>query len=242
MLLPLGDAPVLVHSVRTALGRARRGPGAGRGPARGPGRRRGRGVAAPGRARGAGGGRRGHPARVGVGGACGCSRRPCGPARWTWWRSTTAPGRSPVVDLFEDTIAAARAHGGALPVVPLAEPLTVGGAVPEGRLAGVQTPQAFRRRGPAGGVHAGRRGRLRGHRHRLLPGAVRRRRRARRRGAGLAHQPQDHLRRGPGDGDGAARLAALDVRSCGPCRPTSVRSRRSRAGRRAGVRDRRPAG
>ena len=47
------------------------------------------------------------------------------------------------VDLFESTIAAARAHGGALPVVPLAEPLTVGGAVPSGRLAGVQTPQAF---------------------------------------------------------------------------------------------------
>ena len=47
------------------------------------------------------------------------------------------------VDLFEATIAAARAHGGALPVVPLAEPLTVGGAVPRGRLAGVQTPQAF---------------------------------------------------------------------------------------------------
>lgn len=41
--------------------------------------------------------------------------------------------------LFEATLAAARAHGGAIPVVPLAGVL---GA--SGQLVGVQTPQAFR--------------------------------------------------------------------------------------------------
>lgn len=50
--------------------------------------------------------------------------------------------------LFEETIAAAREDGGAIPVVPLAGLVTstagaVPGAVP-GALAGVQTPQAFR--------------------------------------------------------------------------------------------------
>ena len=46
--------------------------------------------------------------------------------------------------LFEETIAAAREHGGAIPVVALTSLLTTdAGAVP-GTLAGVQTPQAFR--------------------------------------------------------------------------------------------------
>jgi len=53
------------------------------------------------------------------------------------------------VGLFEETIAAARAHGGAIPVVPLPQLLTASGAQLPGedvhaRLAGVQTPQAFR--------------------------------------------------------------------------------------------------
>ncbi|NHC24286.1 2-C-methyl-D-erythritol 4-phosphate cytidylyltransferase [Nocardioides sp. IC4_145] len=49
-------------------------------------------------------------------------------------------------DLFGRTIAAAREHGGAIPVVPLTGVLPVdptGGPLPPG-LAGVQTPQAFR--------------------------------------------------------------------------------------------------
>ena len=111
------------------------------------------------------------------------------------------------VDLFEATIAAARRHGGALPVVALAEPLTVDGLVPGGRLAGVQTPQAFAAAALLAAYTRADRGRLRGHRHGLLPGAVRRRRRARRGGARLPHQPQDHLRRGSRDRRGAARLA-----------------------------------
>ncbi|GGO76978.1 IspD/TarI family cytidylyltransferase [Nocardioides deserti] len=49
-------------------------------------------------------------------------------------------------DLFARTIAAAREHGGAIPVVPLSGVLPVeptAGPLPPG-LAGVQTPQAFR--------------------------------------------------------------------------------------------------
>jgi len=48
------------------------------------------------------------------------------------------------IQLFEATIAAARADGGAIPVVPLTQLVAVdSSAVPDG-LAGVQTPQAFR--------------------------------------------------------------------------------------------------
>jgi len=46
--------------------------------------------------------------------------------------------------LFEDTIAAARAHGGAIPVVPLDGLVTAEARPAPGPLAGVQTPQAFR--------------------------------------------------------------------------------------------------
>jgi 2-C-methyl-D-erythritol 4-phosphate cytidylyltransferase len=48
-------------------------------------------------------------------------------------------------DLFEQTLAAARKHGGAIPVVPVDSVVRRDGA-PLGRpsLAGVQTPQAFR--------------------------------------------------------------------------------------------------
>lgn len=48
------------------------------------------------------------------------------------------------IPLFEATIAAARARGGAIPVVPLAQLLTAAGSRPPAALAGVQTPQAFR--------------------------------------------------------------------------------------------------
>ena len=53
------------------------------------------------------------------------------------------------VELFEETIAAARAQGGAIPVVPLPQLVTASGAHLPGddvhaSLAGVQTPQAFR--------------------------------------------------------------------------------------------------
>lgn len=46
--------------------------------------------------------------------------------------------------LFAETLAAAREHGGALPVVPLTHVVHAGGRRPEGDLVGVQTPQAFR--------------------------------------------------------------------------------------------------
>ena len=48
------------------------------------------------------------------------------------------------VALFEETIAAAREHGGAIPVVPLPQLVTTSGDAVPGVLAGVQTPQAFR--------------------------------------------------------------------------------------------------
>ncbi|MFC4787176.1 IspD/TarI family cytidylyltransferase [Nocardioides sp. MAHUQ-72] len=50
------------------------------------------------------------------------------------------------VGLFEATIAAAREHGGAIPVVPVGSllPRDPAAASVPGRLAGVQTPQAFR--------------------------------------------------------------------------------------------------
>ena len=47
-------------------------------------------------------------------------------------------------DLFAATLAAAREHGGAIPVVPLGSLHAVDGAVADGELVGVQTPQAFR--------------------------------------------------------------------------------------------------
>lgn len=48
------------------------------------------------------------------------------------------------VPLWAATIAAAREHGGAIPVVPLAQLLTTDLAPAPGPLVGVQTPQAFR--------------------------------------------------------------------------------------------------
>ena len=48
--------------------------------------------------------------------------------------------------LFAATIDAARAHGGAIPVVPLPQLLTSSATAVRGELAGVQTPQAFRAR------------------------------------------------------------------------------------------------
>ena len=48
------------------------------------------------------------------------------------------------IRLFEATIAAARADGGAIPVVPLTQLVATDASVVPGGLAGVQTPQAFR--------------------------------------------------------------------------------------------------
>ena len=48
------------------------------------------------------------------------------------------------VDLFERTVAAAREHGGAIPVVPIDDVVRRDGSPVSGDLAGVQTPQAFR--------------------------------------------------------------------------------------------------
>lgn len=47
-------------------------------------------------------------------------------------------------ELFDATIAAARAHGGAIPAAPLTQLVTRDLAPVTGELAGVQTPQAFR--------------------------------------------------------------------------------------------------
>ncbi len=47
-------------------------------------------------------------------------------------------------ELFEETIAAAREHGGALPVVRLSHLVHADGSRTGGDLVGVQTPQAFR--------------------------------------------------------------------------------------------------
>lgn len=47
-------------------------------------------------------------------------------------------------DLFASTLAAAREHGGAIPVVPLGSLLTDAGTPGGDDLVGVQTPQAFR--------------------------------------------------------------------------------------------------
>ena len=47
-------------------------------------------------------------------------------------------------DLFAATLAAAREHGGAIPVVPLGSLLTLEGTTGGDDLVGVQTPQAFR--------------------------------------------------------------------------------------------------
>ena len=47
-------------------------------------------------------------------------------------------------DLFERTVAAAREHGGAIPVVPIDDVVRRDGSPVAGDLAGVQTPQAFR--------------------------------------------------------------------------------------------------
>lgn len=46
--------------------------------------------------------------------------------------------------LFEETLAAAREHGGALPVIPLTHLVHADGHRVGGNLVGVQTPQAFR--------------------------------------------------------------------------------------------------
>ena len=108
------------------------------------GRGRG-GRAAPRRPRGAASSPAGPPGTPRSGARCGCWPARSRPARSTWSRSTTGPGRWPGPALFEATIAAAREHGGAIPVVPLPQLVT---ADRDRRrpapLAGVQTPQAFR--------------------------------------------------------------------------------------------------
>lgn len=48
------------------------------------------------------------------------------------------------VALFESALAAARDHGGAIPVLPVRDVVTTGSAAVEGELGAVQTPQAFR--------------------------------------------------------------------------------------------------
>ena len=86
--------------------------------------------------------RRRDPARVRVGGPAASSRRRIEAARSTSSRSTTAPARSPGRDLFDATLAAAREHGGAIPVVPVHGLLTTD--------AGPGVGDARRRTDPAG--------------------------------------------------------------------------------------------
>ena len=107
--------------------------------------------------------------------------------------------------LFEDVVAAAAEHGGALPVLTPAGLTTLApaaeatasdvAAVTDGTVVAVQTPQAFAAGPAAGGVPLRRARRLRRHRHRELHRALHRPRdplRAERRA-----QPEDHLPRGP---------------------------------------------
>ena len=69
--------------------------------------------------------------------------------------------------LFEDVIAAAAEHGGAIPVRDQGDLVGRDGDTPPGdRVVAVQTPQAFLADAVAGGVPAGGRGRVRRHRHR----------------------------------------------------------------------------
>lgn len=147
VLLPLLDAPVLVHSVRAALST--------------PGVRRVVVVARPGEEEAITQALVPHlpvgddvPEVALVSG--GASRHA---SEWAALRVLTpwiAGGEVAVVaihdgarplastDLFATTLAAAAAHGGALPVAPLAGVVTVDAQPAPSRLVGVQTPQAFR--------------------------------------------------------------------------------------------------
>lgn len=149
VLLPLLDAPVLVHSVRTALAT--------------PGVRRVVVVARPGEEEAVtralvphlpAEGEEGVPEVALVTG--GATRHA---SEWAALRVLTpwiAGGEVAVVaihdgarplagpELFAATLAAAAEHGGALPAAPLTGLLTADGRATSGGLVGVQTPQAFR--------------------------------------------------------------------------------------------------
>ena len=108
-------------------------------------------------------------------------------------------GARPLADaaLFDATCRAAHAHGGALPVRPQPGLVTADGRRHVTGLVGVQTPQAFRA-GPLLEAYRARRGR-RLHRHRHGRAASRRTPTCRSHGVpGPGHEPQGHLRRGPG--------------------------------------------
>ena len=147
VLLPLGDAPVLAWSVRAALAVAdvRRVVLVVRpGEERGGGRRRSRRTSATARCSSSTAGRPGTP-RSGSALRAARARH-----RGRRGRRGRDPRRRPPAGrarrCSRPTIAAAREHGGAIPVVPLAaaarpRPAT---AVRRPTLAGVQTPQAFR--------------------------------------------------------------------------------------------------
>ncbi len=146
VLLPLGDARCWPGRCATALGCPSDVRGASlvvRPASRTPWRRRWRRTSATARCGWCR--RRRDPARLGVGGARGRSRRGSRPARSTWWRSTTARARWPAPSLFASTIEAAREHGGALPVVPLGRPADRPTADRPRRRPGRRAdPQAFR--------------------------------------------------------------------------------------------------
>ena len=142
VLLPLGDAPVLAHSVRTAL--------------RVPGVVRMLVVVRPGDREEVGAALAPHlgdrEVLVVDGGATRhlsewAALRVLAPEIETGGIDVVAihDGARPLAtaDLFAATITAARSHGGAVPVVALTEPLAVEGDPPPGPLTGVQTPQAF---------------------------------------------------------------------------------------------------
>ena len=173
VLLPLGEVPVVARSVSTARavpGVRRRG--AGRARRRAGGRPRGgRAVSRRRATRGGHGHRRPDPAR-----------RPSG-RRSALLAAEIEAGEIDVVamhdaarplatrDLYERVLAAAAEHGGAIPVAPLDHLVDLDGdALPE-PLVGVQTPQAFRAADLLAAHRAASRRRVRGHRHRRLPGA-----------------------------------------------------------------------
>ena len=73
-------------------------------------------------------------------------------------------------ELYARVLAAATERGGAIPVAPLDRLVDRDGSRLARRLVGVQTPQAFRAADLLA-AHRAAGGRLRGHRHRRLPGA-----------------------------------------------------------------------
>ena len=221
VLLPLAGVPVLAWSVRDALGRRRRAPGGG-GRARRRAGGRGGGALTPhlGGPRGARGDRRRHPARARSGPPCACSPAEIEAGEIDVVAIHDAARPLAGAALLAATIAAAREHGGAIPVVRSRGLLTtaldpVAGVPGRGAdPAGVPRRAVCSRRTTRG------RGRgLRGHRHRGLPRAGTPTATSPR--CRAAREPQDHLPRGRRPRRAAARGTRLERVGASPVRASS---------------------